>query len=106
MYSVYWFWILPSDGSYFFYKTAKRSSEGVNLVGSLCYLYNASEDDVSSMVLKLNKMIEDLTKTPPSKIISDNVPQISGIDPGAFDSILYSHTSSCNVYLYFYLMSV
>ncbi|KAG0563583.1 hypothetical protein KC19_8G043100 [Ceratodon purpureus] len=67
-------------------KFAKRSSEGVNLVGSLCYLYNAAEEDVSCMVLKLNEMLEDLMKSPPSKISADNMPQISGINS---DGIAY-----------------
>lgn len=90
----------------FFHETAKRSPEGVNLVGSLCYLYNASEEDVSSMVLKLNKMIEDLLKSPPSEISSRNIPQISGINSGAFDFFLYRHASNCIITLYLYLVLV
>jgi len=69
-------------------------------------MYNASEEDVSSMVLKLNKMIEDLMKSPPSEIISGNFPQISGINPGAFGSLFYSYALICIISLYFYLVLV
>lgn len=43
------------------------------------------------MVLKLNEMMGELMKSPPSKISSDNMPQISGINPGAFDSVFCSY---------------
>lgn len=42
------------------YEIVKRSVEGVNLVGLLCYLYNVLEEDVVGMVVKLNEMIKVL----------------------------------------------
>jgi len=69
-------------------------------------MYNASEEDVSGMVLKLNKMIEDLMKTPPSEISSGNFPQISEIILGAYDSLFYSYASICKISLYFFLVPV
>ena len=68
-------WVLDTSFRRFtcFHKTAKRSWEGVNLVGSLCYLYIALEEDVSWMILKLNELMEELLKSPPSKINSDDM---------------------------------
>lgn len=67
----------------------KRTPEGVNLVGSLCHLYNASEEDVSCMVTKLNKMMEDLLKLPLSDVNSGDSPQLSGINSGVYRSFFY-----------------
>lgn len=58
------------------------------------------------MVQKLNKMIEDLMKNPPSEIRSGNFPQISRINSGAFDSLFYSYASNCIISLYYYLVLV
>lgn len=60
----------------------------MNLIGSLCYLYNASEEDVSCMVSKLNKMMEDLLKLPLSDASPGDSPQLSGINSGVYRSFL------------------
>lgn len=67
-------------------KFAKRSAEGVNLVGSLCYLYNASEEDVAGMVAKLNEMIKVLIGSPATGMDGGDIPQIGGMNP---DGVTY-----------------
>lgn len=55
----------------------------MNLVGSLCYLYNASEEDVAGMVAKLNEMIKVLIGSPATGMDGGDIPQIGGMNPGA-----------------------
>ena len=58
------------------------------------------------MILKLNELMEELMKSPPSKISSDDMSQISGTNPGAHASVFYSYALNCIIYLNFYRVLV
>ncbi|MCO5579860.1 hypothetical protein L7F22_033722 [Adiantum nelumboides] len=57
------------------------SHKGVNILSSLCHLYDASEEDVKSMLAKVNFLIESLVKAnQTSCMFIDELEQTAGMD--------------------------
>ena len=59
--------------------SAKKSEKGVNLLASLCNIYQASEDELKSTIEKVNNLILDILKKKPrpaSECKSENLDHI------------------------------
>ena len=50
-----------SDSPYF----VRKGDKGVNLLASLCNMYDASKDDLRKTMVMANKLIEDILKKKP-----------------------------------------
>ena len=77
--------------------TAINSPRGVNLVASLCKLYDASEADVKDMLKRVNSMIQSHIESKYSLQTSEKEQTVEGIDMGIFSFSLMGmfHRSQC-----------
>jgi retinoblastoma-like protein 1 len=62
--------------------SAGRGPNGTNIVGSLCQLYEASEEDVQKMMDKANDMIGRVLKISPASLPLNDSEQLADIDTG------------------------
>ncbi|CAN8269422.1 unnamed protein product [Cochlearia groenlandica] len=60
----------------------KKGDKDVDLVASLCKIYDASEDEVKSIMEKANKLIETILKKKPSSASACRTNTLDNIDPG------------------------
>lgn len=58
---------------------AKKSDSGVNLIASLCLVYNTSEDDLRKALESVNKLISDILKKKQQLASKCNVENLNGI---------------------------
>lgn len=60
----------------------KKSDNGVNLLASLCHVYNTSEDDLRRTYENANKLIEDILKKKPQFASACKVENLDSINTG------------------------
>ena len=89
--------------------TAIKSPRGVNLVASLCKLYDASEADVKDMLNRVNSMIQSHMESKYSLKTTEKERTVEGIDIGNFSFSLMGifHRSQCQPadwHIYNYLL--
>ena len=60
--------------------SAVRGPNGTSIVGSLCQLYEASEEDVQKMIEKANDLITRLLKISPISCPQNESEQLADID--------------------------
>lgn len=65
---------------HFDYSTVKKGDKGVDLIASLCKMYETSEDELRKTMEKTNKLIEGILKKTPclaSEVKIENLDNIS-----------------------------
>ncbi|KAK8574505.1 hypothetical protein V6N13_034227 [Hibiscus sabdariffa] len=71
-----------SDSSHF----VKKGDNGVDLITSLCNMYDASEDDLKKTMEMANKLIEDILRKKPCPAAECNMETLENIDT---DGLIY-----------------
>lgn len=62
--------------------SVKRSEKGVDLVGSLCHLYDTSEDEIKRSLEKANKVIAEILGKTPRPASECKAENLENIDTG------------------------
>ncbi|KAK2634347.1 hypothetical protein Ddye_029139 [Dipteronia dyeriana] len=86
------------DSSHF----VKKGDKGVDLVASLCKLYDTSEDDLRKTMEKTNNLIADILKIEPrfaSECKSDNLENIDTDGLIYFENLMDESTLSTSLYI-------
>ncbi|KAH9686368.1 retinoblastoma-related protein 1 [Citrus sinensis] len=64
----------------------KKSNKGVDLIASLCSIYDTSEDDLRKIMEKTNTLIADILKKKPCEASECKSENLENIDTGSFIS--------------------
>lgn len=78
----------------------KKSDKGVNLLGSLCHVYNTSEDDLRGTLESVNKLIEDILKKKPQAALECSTEKLDHINTDGltyFDGLLDEKSIESNI---------
>ena len=70
--------------------SVKKGNKGVDLLASLCNIYNTSEDELKKTMEKANSLIEEILKKKPHLASECKSENLENIDPGLFKSLLYT----------------
>ncbi|GMI86207.1 RETINOBLASTOMA-RELATED, RETINOBLASTOMA 1, RETINOBLASTOMA-RELATED PROTEIN 1 [Hibiscus trionum] len=85
-----------SDSSHF----VKKGDKGVDLLASLCTMYDASEDDLRKTMEMTNKLIEDILKKKPCPAAECNMETLENIDTDGliyFEGLMEEQSLSSNL---------
>ncbi|XVF82466.1 hypothetical protein PTKIN_Ptkin16aG0050700 [Pterospermum kingtungense] len=78
----------------------KKGDRGVDLLGSLCYMYDASEDDLRKTMEMANKLIEDILKIKPCSASECKTETLENIDTDGliyFEGLMEEQSLSSNL---------
>lgn len=67
---------------YHFFLTVKKGDEGVDIIVSLCKMYETSEDELRKTMEKTNKLIESILKKKPCLASECKVENLDNISTG------------------------
>ena len=82
--------------------SVKKGDKEVDLVASLCKIYDASEDELRKIMDKANNLIETILKKKPSPASACKTDTLDNINPGWSKRTFFlsqSHISRLNRYL-------
>ena len=69
--------------------SVRKSNKGVDLLASLCNIYNNSEDELRKTMDKANNLIADILKKQPCLASECETENLENFDRGLFPCVIY-----------------